>query len=157
MRNQQQTGFSMLELLISIAVIGIVSAIAIPAYQSYLKATKMTRVNTTYQYAIQMALATYRKDESRLALGIPPARPASKAEWVAAFNRDGEFQAPEGGPAFLRKAEFKKYGKPEDTGSIRIESNKDGSRVDIYRPAYLDLEPYRTRVKADGTAKPKKL
>lgn len=78
-----QLGFSLIELMIVIAIIGILSVIAIPSYQQYTQRARFTEVITTtepYKTAIAIAL---QQGESLAELtinthGIPPAPPPTQ-------------------------------------------------------------------------------
>ena len=144
MQLRTQNGFSLIELMIAVAIIGVLAAAAIPAYISYVESSNMTKVNTHYRQGIRFIESEFRRLRTEIAIGTLDAARAdagyTAATWISALNGEGG-KAPDGTDAYAATA--------SDAGGVVGISTAgtfatDDVVVTLTRPKYGDFAAVET-------------
>ena len=150
--SSRASGFSLIELMIAIAIIGLVSSFAVPAYRSYIDTANMTKVTANFQQSVRYAQHLFAQNKTRVAIGLTGTIPGDSADWIQLLNKAG-VEAPGGGPAYIESAGNKGKGggggDPE-TGAIGIEWDDNNRQLKIYRPGYSSLDEQEATITEDG-------
>jgi len=99
-----QKGFTLIELMIVVAIIGILSAVAIPAYQGYIENANMAKVSAHYSSAVNLVKSTIAKGDANVALGLERGTPTDAEGWVTELSKAGG-SAPGGGAVYVHLTE----------------------------------------------------
>lgn len=88
----QNRGFTLVELLLVVAITSIITAVGLPVYRGYVETAYMSKVNAAYENAIRLTRQEFSKNTTKISLGLASTMPVNDASWIDKFDKGGWLQ-----------------------------------------------------------------